>query len=153
MSILNTVMADRLDPLTGYHFALEFDGIGVATFKECSAIGSESDVIESRETDIKGKAVIRKQPGNVKWDDVTMKRGMTKDKLLWDWRQEVLDNKMDKARRNCSIIMFHEGGGMVRFNLTNAWPKKLVGPGALDVASSNQAIEEITIVHEGMKRE
>lgn len=153
MSILNTVAPDRKDPLTGYHFALEFDGIGTATFKECSGIGSESDVIESRETDPTGKAVIRKQPGNVKWDDITLKRGMTNDTLLYAWRQQVLDNKLTDARRNCSIIIFNENGGQVRFNLVNAWPKKLVSPGSLDVTSSNQAIEEITIVYEGMTRE
>ena len=153
MSILNTVMPDRKDPLTVYHFALEIDGVGTATFKECSGIGSESDVIESRESTKTGKIMIRKQPGNVKWDDITFKRGMTNDTLLYKWRQEVLDNKMTDARRNCSIIMFNEDGGMVRFNLVNAWPKKLVSPGSLDVTSSNQAIEELTIVHEGMTRE
>ena len=36
----------RTDPLVSYHFHVEIDGITQAQFKECSGLGSSSDVVE-----------------------------------------------------------------------------------------------------------
>ena len=69
-------MAER-DPLTGYHFLIEIDGITQAFFREVGGLTSESQVIEYKEANKEGKTIIKKVPGVLKWSDITAKRGIT----------------------------------------------------------------------------
>ena len=39
-------MANREDPLTGFHFAVDVQGVIKGFFTECSGLGSEHEVIE-----------------------------------------------------------------------------------------------------------
>jgi len=71
---------------------------------------------------------------------------------IWNWRQEVVDGKIEGARTNCSIIAYNtEGGEVARWNLTNAWPSKIDGPAPKSDASEIM-MEEVTVVHEGIER-
>ena len=53
-----------------------------------------------------GKGVeIKKIPGNLKFNDITLKRGIDKDVGLWKWRQLVVDGKFKDARCDGTIQM------------------------------------------------
>ena len=41
---------------------------------------------------------IKKIPGNLKFNDITLKRGVDADNGLWQWRQQVVDGKVKEAR-------------------------------------------------------
>ena len=60
---------------------------------------------------------------------------------------------MKDARKHGSITVYSaEGTPLAKWSFTNAWPSKLSGP-SLNATSNEVAVEEITIVHEGMTRE
>ena len=144
-------MAER-DPLIGAHFALDVDGVVSAFFKEASGFNNASEVVTHQAVDGQGRTVLQKIPGTLTWDDIVLRRGITDDKGLWEWRQKVIDGQVAQARANGSIIMYNsEGGEVARFNFANGWPSGWKGP---DVSSEDQsvAIEEITIAHEGLER-
>ena len=142
------------DPLVGFNFALEVDGPVKVTgyFTEVSGIGSENEVVEHKVVNDQGQEMVQKVPGRLKFGDVTLKRGLTHDISFWDWRELVEQGKMDKARANCSIIMFdRDYEPIVRWDLENAWPSKVSGP-SLSSGSNDFSVEELVLVHEGMKR-
>jgi phage tail-like protein len=140
------------DPLTGYHFVLEIDGITQAFFREASGLTSESQVIEYKEANKEGKTIIKKIPGVLKWGDITLKRGITDVMELWDWRKMVEDGKVEKARKNGSIVLFKQDNAEVaRWNFVDGWPTKISGP-SLNANNNDIAVEEVTIAHEGLKR-
>lgn len=142
----------RTDPLTGYHFYLEIDGITQARFRECSGLTSESQVIEYKEADKKGVTVIKKVPGVLKWSDITLKRGITDIMELWKWRKEVEDGKVDEARKSGSVVMYSQTNDEVaRWNFVEGWVSKISGP-QLNANNNDIAVEEITIAHEGLSR-
>ena len=144
-------MAER-DPLIGAHFALDVDGVVSAFFKEASGFSNSSEVVTHQAVDAAGKSVVQKIPGDLTWDDLTLSRGITDDKALWDWRQKVIDGDVAGARANGSVIMYNQASEeMARFNFVNGWPSAWKGP---DVSSEDQsvAVEEITIAHEGLTR-
>ena len=142
----------KLDQLASYTFMLEVDGIAEATFRECSGISSETQVIESKETGSKGQTVIKKLPGSLKWGDITLKRGFTDDMKLYEWRQKVVDGKLTDMRKNGSVVLYdYENKEVLRWNFVNGWISKLSGP-SLNAGGNDVAIEEITICHEGLKR-
>ncbi|GAB4196439.1 MAG: phage tail protein [Roseiflexaceae bacterium] len=145
-------MASRTDPLTGYHFYLEIDGITQAQFRECSGLSTESQVIEYKEANKDGVTVIKKVPGVLKWDNITLKRGITDVMELWNWRTQVEQGKVDEARKNGSIVLYNQANTEVaRWNFEAGWPTKISGP-SLNAGSDDIAVEEVTIAHEGLKR-
>jgi phage tail-like protein len=141
----------RSDPLVGYHFHVEIDGISQAQFRECGGLGSESQVVEYKEA-VKGVTVIRKQPGAIKWQDITLKRGVSDVMELWQWRKQVEQGKVDEARKNGSIVLYDQANKEIaRWNFKDGWPSKLSGP-QVKADANEVAIEELTITHEGMER-
>ena len=142
----------RTDPLTGYHFYLELDGITEAQFRECSGLDSESNIIEFKEAGKGGVTVIKKVPGELKWSNIVLKRGVTGDMKLWEWRKQVEDGDVDKARKNGSIVLYDQRNSEIaRYNFEAGWPSKITGP-QLNANNNDIAIEEVTIAHEGLKR-
>jgi phage tail-like protein len=140
------------DPLVSFHFALEVRGVVTGYFTEVSGIGSESEVVEQKHQLPDGKVGIRKVPGLQKWGDVTLKRGITSVMDVWDWRQDVIEGKVDAARANGSITMFDQQlNPVARWDFVNAWPSKVSGP-SLKSDDNSFGIEEMTVVHEGIWR-
>ncbi len=138
------------DPEVVHHFALEVQGIEEATFREASGFESSHDVIEHRETGKGGKQYISKQPGNLKWADIVLKRGVTDSMDLWSWRQQVVDGQLSQARKSGSVVLYDSmNQPIARFSFVRGWPSKWKGP---DVNTTNNAvaIEELTITHEGL---
>ncbi len=145
-------MAGR-DPLVGFHYGIEVQGVVNGYFTECSGIGSENDLIEHKVVDEKGRESIQKIPGRLKWQDITLKRGITSNMDIWDWRDQIVEGKVDDARKNGSIVMFDQAGDEVaRWNFENAWPLKVSGP-SMKADSNEFGIEELVITHEGLYRE
>jgi len=143
---------DFKDPLGNLSFAIECDGITLAFFKEVSGLESEIQAIEHREADRKGNEVIRKLPGQKKWGDITLKRGMTDDLVLQKWHKDVWEGKIQGSRKNGSIVIYNQAHDEVaRWNFTNAWPSKVTGP-SLQAGNNEIALESVIIVHEGIER-
>jgi len=146
-------MGERQDPLVGFHYAIDVSGAIRGYFTECSGIGSEHEVIEHKVVDDKGRERVMKIPGRLKWENVTLKRGITNNMDIWSWRDQVVQGKVDDARRNGSIIMFDQTlTEVARWNFENAWPVKVSGP-AVKADSNEFAIEELVLTHEGLYRE
>ena len=136
------------DPFASFNFKLEIEGITVAGFSEVTGLNQESNVIDYRE----GQEPItpRKLPGLNKFGNVTLKRGISPDLSVYNWRKTVTDG--DIERRNASIVLHNEKHEeVVRWNLVNAWPSKYVGPD-LKANANEVAIESIELTHEGVER-
>jgi phage tail-like protein len=140
------------DPLISFHFAIEVQGKISGFFTECGGLGSEHEVIEHEIVDTKGREIVQKLPGRMKWQDITLKRGITKEMDIWKWRKQVEDGDVEGARRNGSIVMFDQGlKEVARWNFERGWPTKVTGP-SLQADSNAFGVEEMTIVHEGITR-
>ncbi|ADV68661.1 phage tail protein [Deinococcus maricopensis] len=142
----------RKDPLVAAYFSVEFQGKVVGAFRECTGLGSESQVVEYKATDAQGRPVMIREPGTMKYNDIVLKRGITNDMDMWTWRRDVEEGKIDDARKSGTITLHNQKGEPVaRWEFTRAWPSKLNGP-TYDAKSNEVAVEELTITHEGYKR-
>jgi phage tail-like protein len=141
-------VATRVDPYRNFNFRVEIQGITAASFSECSGLESSVDVVEYREGADKVLSV-RKLAGLRKYSNLTLKRGVTGDRELYDWHRKVLDGELD--RRNGSIILLDDQRQEVlRWNFHNGWICRYEGP-TLNAKSSEVAIETIEICHEGLE--
>lgn len=145
-------MPDRHGPYRNLRFRLEIDGIDIAGFKEASIPDHETNEIEYRVgTD---PAHQRKLWGPTEYGELELKRGVTQEMELFEWREQVRNGDMDEARCTIAIIIINESGetgSTPRWEFTDAWPKSYESPD-LDADGSDVAVESLTIVHEGVQR-
>ncbi|HZS55900.1 MAG TPA: phage tail protein [Bryobacteraceae bacterium] len=140
-------IAGRKDPFNATNFKVEIDGIASSAF--LSVTGIEADVTAEDYRDGNDKVnSARKLPGEAKFSNITLKRGLTADLSLWQWMQQTLDGKL--TRKNVAIVMLTEAAEEVlRFTFVNAWPVKWSGP-SLNAETSDVAIETLELAHEGL---
>jgi phage tail-like protein len=145
-------MAEYEDPLVGFHFAVEIQGVVTGYFTECSGLGSEHEVIEHNVVNEKGQEIVIKVPGRLKWDNITLKRGITSSMDIWDWRKMVEDGQIEDARHDGSVTMFDaQLNPVARWEFKRGWPLKVTGP--QPKSDSNEiGVEELTIAHEYITR-
>lgn len=143
-------MAD-MDALASYTFQIEIDSIVLAAFKEVSGLEMKVKVITHEENLMGGKTHITKLAGPKEWGDITLKRGKTNSKDLWDWISKVHEGNIVDARRNGSIVLYDYAlKEQFRWNFINGWPSK-VSVGGLKAGGSEVAVEEVTLTHEGLE--
>lgn len=141
-----------IDPLVSFSYGLEIEGKVTGYFTEVSGLGSENEIVEHKVTNEQGQEIIKKVPGRIKFQDIVLKRGITEEMDIWEWRKEVEDGNVDDARTNGSIVMYDQSlQESARWNFERAWPLKVTGP-SLKSDSNEIGIEELTIVHEFLER-
>ena len=123
-------MADgkRIDPYGQFNFVIEIDGVLVGGFTEASGLTTDTNVIEYREGS-ESHGTTRKLPGLMKYSNIVLKRGYTKDTRLWDWRKKVIDGKTQ--RTSGTITLLDEARQpALRWNFREGWPEQARRPGA-----------------------
>lgn len=139
--------AARRDPFKSYSFLVEIDGIASAAFTSVSGLGAAAEVIEYREGSDPVSSS-RKLPGRVKYPNVTLKRGITASRELWEWWQTVADGPVQ--RRNVAIVLLDDSRTPVlRWLLRNAWVAR-IETSELDASTNEIAIETVELAHEGL---
>ena len=138
----------RVDPHKDFRFRVEIDGIASSHFLECTGLGSEVAVIEYREGG--DPTAVRKLPGRASFSDITLKRGISESRDLYDWHRSLLQGQID--RRNGQIILLDDAGvEVVRWVFSEAWPRKWEGP-ELNALSNETAIETFVLACESIER-
>ena len=145
----------REDPYGAYNFLVIIDGVssdGTAVKAGCSEVsGLEAEVTPIEYRNGNDDITHRKNPGLVKYMNITLKRGMTGDPAFWNWIRTAMKGQVLRAQG--SIIMHDENHQPVlRWNFTRGWPCKYTGPG-YNAANSETAIETLEIAHEGISYE
>ena len=146
------VTATSQDALLASRFSVDIDGVPMAYFQGVSGFSNESTLIDDPVAIGSGVTLVRKLPGQLTWEPITLMRGLTSDKALWEWRKQVIDGKTENFRRNGSIVMYnHASEEVARYNFTEAWPSAWMGP---MVTAGDDAVifESITIEIESLER-
>ena len=139
--------SERIDPYRGFNFRVEIDNLSIGSFSEVSGLSSDGDSVDYREgTDV--PLTVRKLMGLRKYSNITLKRGYTQNKELWDWYQNIVVGVAD--RRNGAIILMNdERQDVLQWNFENGWPNKIEAPG-FNAAGNEVAIETMELIIEGL---
>ena len=146
-------MASAQKPRPTNHFRLTIGGReSIGQFREVSGLDSEQEIVEQKEIDAQGNPLIIKVPGNLKWSNIELKRGIDVEKGLYEWRREVEEKGPDNARTNCTLeLLDYDGSAIATYSIEQAWPVKYTGV-SMNAGSNEVAVEGITLAHEGFKR-
>lgn len=134
-----------------FKFVIEADELTSAGFQKCSELSVEVANIEYHEG---GALIPNKSPGRLKFADVTLERGATKDHDLFDWMKQVADAAANaglvepKFKRNVDIVQQdRDGSTLRRWTIAGAWPVKFVA-GAWDNEADENVIESVTLTYD-----
>jgi phage tail-like protein len=120
----------------------------IAGFSDVSGIGTEINYSEYRNgNDVVN--TVRKLANTFKQEDVALKRGLIGSADLFKWVKDVREGA--DGRRSVTITVLDEARKPVAsFKLTNAQPKKWVGPTLAAKGGGEVAMEELHLAHEGV---
>jgi phage tail-like protein len=140
----------RTDPYRSFNFEIQIDGLTIGSFSECSGLSSEGQAVEYREGTDK-PLTVRKLVGLRTYTNVTLKRGYTQNRELWEWYGNIVNGVPDR-RSGTVVLMDEERNHVLRWNFENGWINKIEGP-ALNASGNEVALESVEIVHEGLELE
>lgn len=155
-----TVNTNRFDPYKAYRFLVYF-GTSTSPVAGVSKVGGlkrTSDVIEYKEG---GNAIILKGLGRMKYDPITLERGITYSTDFQDWADaaQVLDQGAPKSslknlRQEIQIVLLNEAGQPVyRYIVHRCWVSEYQALPDLDAGGTAVAIEHIKLENEGWERD
>jgi phage tail-like protein len=128
-------------------------------FAECSGLELEADVREYLEGG-RNDGVVRRV-GRVKLSPIVLKRGMFSAKRdspaetdLWDWLTRMVSGVLPVARYDGRIQILGPRGltALATWTFDRGLPQKVTGP-TLNARTGEIAVEELHIVHEGLRLE
>lgn len=156
-------MIDR-EMLTNSRFYLELSLDGSdeafdAIFRECKGFKATQDVIEACEVTPQkwgqassGRVVRTKVPGNVKYTNLILSKGLSSSITIWNWFESVKDGNWGQQRRDGSLNIYDQAGDLqARYEFSRAWPARY-SIADLSAGGAELEIEEMEIAVEDLKR-
>lgn len=149
----------RENPYSAFNFLVSLggdqgtgdEGTVVGGFSDVSGLGSDVQYAEYRNGNERFNTV-RKIPNVYKVDDVTLKRGLVGSLDLKAWLKTVEEGTADP--RQVTITLLDEARQAVAtWVLRNAQPKKWTGPTLAAKGGGDSAMEELSLVCEGITYE
>ena len=142
-------MADIIYPYKKYNYKVLINNKEEAGFSEVSAPDISSDPVEYREGNMAGMTP-GKQPGIIKYSNVTLKNGVTSSLAFVDWMKTALTGQVE--RKTVVITLMDDAMAEVAsWQLEKTWPTKYTAPD-LNATSNEVAIESLELVTEGVTR-
>jgi len=131
-----------------FKFTVSIDGFGAAAFQSCSEIAGEHADIDQWEG---GVIIPDKQPGRLTIPDVTLMRGATSDRDMFDWFNETTNAAKGTGaavpvfKRMVDVQQRDRTGAVVKvWRLFNAWPKRF-SAGDWDNTADANVIETLVL--------
>lgn len=138
----------RVDPLRGFRFLVEVDGIAQAGFMRVKGLSREVKLESRREggvNDYEHKLFSQASHGAL-----VLERGLALDNL-WKWADAVARGEI--MRRKISIRLQDEAGGdRWSWHVDDAFPVKWA-IGDFDATNSQVAVESVEFAHHGLRKD
>lgn len=136
----------RQYPYNSFRFQVEIEGIIHAFFSEVSGLQYQTETELYEEGGVNDYVHIL--PKKTKYQNITLKRGITDDHQLWEWHREVMSGHF--KRKSGAIILVNDNNEPKwRWDFLHAFPVKWAGP-EFKAESSAIAFESIELAHEGI---
>lgn len=155
-----TVNARRFDPYKNFKFRVKWDGRYVAGISKVSALKRTTEVVEHREGG--DPSTSRKSPGRVKYEAITLERGVTHDPDFEQWANKVWNHgagpgsevSLADFRKDVILDVFNEAGQKaLSYQLFRCWVSEYQALPDLDANANAVAIQMLKLELEGWERD
>lgn len=155
-----TVNAQRFDPYKNFKFRVKWDGRYVAGISKVSGLKRTTEVVEHREGG--DPSTSRKSPGRVKFEAITLERGVTHDQDFEQWANKVwnfgsglgAEVSLKNFRKDLIVELYNEAGQVViAYKVFRAWVSEYQALPDLDANANAIAIQHLKLENEGWERD
>jgi len=147
------------DPYANFKFQIKWDRKCVAGFSRVGALKLAKDLVEHRRRGDPSTA--RKSPVQMKFEPITLERGVTHDTEFEKWANEVWsygadlgsESSLNDFRKDIIIEVYNEAGQkVIAYNVYRCWVSKFNAFPEINASENAVAIETMTIQNEGWER-
>ena len=155
-----SVNAERFDPYKNFKFRVKWDGRYVAGVSKVSALKRTTEVVDHREGG--DPSIVRKSPGQSKYDPVTLERGVTHDTEFEKWANKVwnfgsglgAEVSLKDFRKDVIIEFYNEAGQLaIAYKVYRCWVSEYQALPELDASGNAVAIQTLKLENEGWERD
>ena len=155
-----SVNARRFDPYKNFKFRVRWDGRYVAGVSKVGALKRTTEVVEHREGG--DPSTSRKSPGRVKFEPITLERGVTHDPEFERWANKVwnfgsglgAEVSLEDFRKDLILELYNEAGQLVAaYKVFRAWVSEFQALPDLDANANAVAIQTLKLENEGWERD
>jgi phage tail-like protein len=155
-----TVNAQRFDPYKNFKFRVKWDGRYVAGISKVSGLKRTTEVVEHREGG--DPSTSRKSPGRVKFEAITLERGVTHDQEFEQWANKVwnfgsglgAEVSLKNFRKDLIVELYNEAGQVViAYKVFRARVSEYQALPDLDANANAIAIQHLKLENEGWERD
>ncbi len=155
-----TVNTHRFDPYKNFKFRVKWDGRYVAGVSKVSGLKRTTEVVEHREGG--DPSTSRKSPGRVKFEAITLERGVTHDQEFEQWANKVwnfgsglgAEVSLKNFRKDLIVELYNEAGQVVlAYKVFRAWVSEYQALPDLDANANAVAIQHLKLENEGWERD
>ena len=155
-----SVNAERFDPYKNYKFRVKWDGRYVAGVSKVGALKRTTEVVEHRNG--ADPSMVRKSPGQSKYEPITLERGVTHDTEFEKWANKVWnfgsglgqEVSLKDFRKDIIIEVLNESGQVViAYKVFRCWVSEYQAIPELDASANAVAIQTLTLQNEGWERD
>ena len=150
----------RFDPYKNFKFRVKWDGKYVAGVSKVSGLKRTTEVVEHREGG--DPSTSRKSPGRVKFEAITLERGVTHDVEFEQWANKVwnfgsglgAEVSLKDFRKDLIVELYNEAGQLViAYKVFRAWVSEYQALPDLDANANAVAIQTLKLENEGWERD
>lgn len=155
-----SVNAQRFDPYKNFKFRVKWDGRHVAGISKVGALKRSTELVEHREGGDPSSS--RKSPGRIKFDAITLERGVTHDKEFEQWANKVwnfgsglgAEVSLKDFRKDLIIEIYNEAGQLaLAYKVYRCWVSEYQATADLDANANAVLIQTIKLENEGWERD
>lgn len=155
-----SVNPERFDPYKNFKFQVKWDGKYVAGVSKVSGLKRSTEVVEHREGG--DPSTSRKSPGRVKFDAITLDRGVTHDTEFEKWANKVwnfgsglgMETSLKDFRKDLILEVYNEAGQLaIAYKIFRCWVSEYQALPDLDANANAIAIQHIKLENEGWERD
>ncbi len=155
-----SVNAQRFDPYKNFKFRVKWDGRYVAGVSKVGALKRSTEVVEHREGG--DPSTSRKSPGRVKFEAITLERGVTHDSEFEKWANKVwnfgsglgAEVSLKDFRKDIIIDVYNEAGQLaIAYKVFRCWVSEFQAQADLDANANAVLIQSLKLENEGWERD
>lgn len=155
-----SVNAQRFDPYKNFKFRVKWDGRYVAGVSKVGALTRTTEAVEHREGG--DPSTMRYSPGQTKYNDIALERGVTHDTEFEKWANKVwnfgsglgAEVSLADFRKDLIIEVYNEAGQLaLAYKVYRCWPSEYTALPELDASANAVAIQSLTLKNEGWERD
>lgn len=154
------VNAYRNDPYKNFKFRVRWEGRTVCGVSKVSALKFSTEPVEHREGG--DPSTSRKTPSRIKFEAITLERGVTHDPEFENWAKKIWDTQgaasgtvsLANFRKDIIIDLLNEQGVVAKsYKVYNCWVSEYQALPELDANANVVAIEMMKLENEGWERD